>query len=167
VRAAGTVGGGRARGAVMKVLGWTLLIASILLHFSVCEWRERGSSSSRIIGFVHAREQFRVRTGPSPFSYTYNVLGAGFWGLVIPALLAGGGVFLIVKGPNTSPTSNASAAHAQGQVKPPQASHPPQPPPPPSSNPKLAPCPDCGRHVSRLAQSCPQCGRPLSQEKPE
>ena len=25
----------------------------------------------------------------------------------------------------------------------------------------LCPCPDCGRPVSRLAQSCPQCGRPL------
>ena len=25
----------------------------------------------------------------------------------------------------------------------------------------LAPCPDCGRLVSRLAKACPQCGRPL------
>ncbi len=29
------------------------------------------------------------------------------------------------------------------------------------SNPNLAPCPDCGRLVSRQAVSCPQCGRPL------
>jgi hypothetical protein len=30
------------------------------------------------------------------------------------------------------------------------------------ANPNLVPCPDCGRHVSRLAKSCPNCGRPLS-----
>ncbi len=31
-----------------------------------------------------------------------------------------------------------------------------------SRNPNLFPCPDCGRHVSRLATSCPNCGRPLA-----
>jgi uncharacterized membrane protein len=31
-----------------------------------------------------------------------------------------------------------------------------------SANPNLFPCPDCGRHVSRLAASCPNCGRPLA-----
>lgn len=31
-----------------------------------------------------------------------------------------------------------------------------------STNPNLAPCPDCGRYVSRLAVSCPNCGRPLA-----
>jgi len=36
----------------------------------------------------------------------------------------------------------------------------------PRANPKLIPCPDCGRHVSRLAPSCPQCGRPLTPERP-
>lgn len=29
-------------------------------------------------------------------------------------------------------------------------------------NPNLAPCPDCGRLVSRQATNCPQCGRPLN-----
>ena len=33
-----------------------------------------------------------------------------------------------------------------------------------SANPNLFPCPDCGRHVSRLAKSCPNCGRPFSSE---
>ena len=33
-------------------------------------------------------------------------------------------------------------------------------------NPNLYPCPDCGRHVSRLATTCPQCGRPLAPEGP-
>jgi len=32
------------------------------------------------------------------------------------------------------------------------------------TNPNLFPCPDCGRHVSRLAKSCPNCGRPFSSE---
>ena len=32
------------------------------------------------------------------------------------------------------------------------------------ANPNLFPCPDCGRHVSRLAKSCPNCGRPLASE---
>lgn len=32
---------------------------------------------------------------------------------------------------------------------------------------KLIACPDCGRHVSRMAPSCPQCGRPLAPEKTE
>lgn len=31
-----------------------------------------------------------------------------------------------------------------------------------SANPNLFPCPDCGRHVSRLAAFCPNCGRPLA-----
>lgn len=32
-----------------------------------------------------------------------------------------------------------------------------------SANPNLFPCPDCGRHVSRLAK-CPNCGRPFASE---
>jgi hypothetical protein len=35
-----------------------------------------------------------------------------------------------------------------------------------STNPNLFPCPDCGRHVSRLAASCPNCGRPLASKGP-
>ena len=31
-----------------------------------------------------------------------------------------------------------------------------------AQNANLAPCPDCGRLVSRLAPNCPQCGRPLT-----
>ena len=33
--------------------------------------------------------------------------------------------------------------------------------PPPATN--IAPCPDCGQLVSRLAPTCPHCGRPLKQ----
>ena len=29
------------------------------------------------------------------------------------------------------------------------------------TNPKLTPCPDCGRFVSLRATTCPQCGCPL------
>lgn len=29
------------------------------------------------------------------------------------------------------------------------------------TNPKLTPCPDCGRFVSLRAETCPQCGCPL------
>lgn len=32
-------------------------------------------------------------------------------------------------------------------------------------NPKLAHCPDYGKHVSRLAAACPHCGRPLTTER--
>lgn len=43
----------------------------------------------------------------------------------------------------------------------------PSPPTSPGeSNPKLTACPDCGRHVSRLAAMCPHCGRPLAADKP-
>ena len=35
---------------------------------------------------------------------------------------------------------------------------------PAPADPNLSPCPDCGRHVSRLAKSCPNCGRPFSSE---
>lgn len=37
---------------------------------------------------------------------------------------------------------------------------PPNPPPyqPPAAQPKLFPCPDCGRMISRMAAFCPQCG---------
>jgi hypothetical protein len=35
------------------------------------------------------------------------------------------------------------------------------------ANPQLTHCPDCGRHVSRLAATCPHCGRPLAAEKDE
>jgi len=33
-------------------------------------------------------------------------------------------------------------------------------------NRRLTHCPDCGRHVSRLARVCPHCGRPLTPERP-
>lgn len=28
------------------------------------------------------------------------------------------------------------------------------------TNPNLVSCPDCGRQISRMAQSCPGCGKP-------
>ncbi len=31
---------------------------------------------------------------------------------------------------------------------------------------KLAPCPDCGHPVSRMAEACPGCGRPLRRPEP-
>lgn len=44
--------------------------------------------------------------------------------------------------------------------------HSPSPVTPPEEhNPKLTHCPDCGRHVSRLAATCPHCGRPLAPQK--
>ena len=48
----------------------------------------------------------------------------------------------------------------------PVASNPPTVVQPPSeeNNPKLTHCPDCGKHVSRLAVACPHCGRPLNGE---
>ena len=36
-----------------------------------------------------------------------------------------------------------------------------------ADNPKLTHCPDCGKHVSRLATTCPHCGRPLGIEREE
>lgn len=42
-------------------------------------------------------------------------------------------------------------------------STPPQPVAPLVSNPKLFPCPDCGRSCSKSAPACPQCGRPFAQ----
>jgi rubredoxin len=38
-------------------------------------------------------------------------------------------------------------------------------PPSEEQNPKLTHCPDCGKHVSRLAASCPHCGRPLEENQ--
>jgi len=38
-------------------------------------------------------------------------------------------------------------------------------PPSDEDNPKLTHCPDCGKHVSRLAASCPHCGRPLKDDQ--
>ncbi len=29
------------------------------------------------------------------------------------------------------------------------------------ANPKLRPCPDCGKMVSKAAEFCPNCGRPF------
>ncbi len=34
------------------------------------------------------------------------------------------------------------------------------------SSAKLAPCPDCGHAVSRLAEACPNCGRLLRRPEP-
>lgn len=70
------------------------------------------------------------------------MIGIGLWELVVIlgllALLVGGVVVVIVVVLTTSKR------------------------PVDSANPNLFPCPDCGRHVSRLAASCPNCGRPLT-----
>jgi hypothetical protein len=29
----------------------------------------------------------------------------------------------------------------------------------------LIPCPDCGKQVSRIAESCPDCGRPIKRRQ--
>ena len=70
------------------------------------------------------------------------MVGIGLWELVIIlgvlALLVGGVVVVIVVALTTAKRQGGSV------------------------NPDLFPCPDCGRHVSRLAASCPNCGRPLA-----
>jgi hypothetical protein len=127
--------------SAMRPLGYTLLLVAILLHLSVCEWQELGNSQSRIVWRIHAREQFRLRD-PRPNDYVpppYNVMAAGFSGLIVPALVAGIGLLMILR-PESHLATTAPA----------------------SPNPKLVPCPDCGRQVSRLATSCPQCGRPFT-----
>ena len=84
---------------MLKVFGWTLIIAAVLMHFTVCEWSDSGSRG-QIILFIHAREQFgeRSRNSYSGYSYKYNIVGAGFWGLVVPTVIAGTGIALIHHG---------------------------------------------------------------------
>jgi hypothetical protein len=79
----------------MKVMGWTLIVAAVLTHFAFCEWEQKKTSSSLVIPFIHAREQFAE--WQRGVGWKWNIAGATVWGLVVPTLLAGGGVALIVK----------------------------------------------------------------------
>ena len=68
---------------VLKVIGWTLVAAAVLLHFSVCRWDEPFGSDV-IFFFVYARQNV-----PLPV--------AGVLGLVLPALAAGTGFAFITR----------------------------------------------------------------------
>ena len=136
----------------MRPFGYTLICAAVLMHFCFCEWDDH-SEYNHIVGWIHAKDEL------SP-------TGAGFWGLVVPAIIAGGGVAMILHVENAEGRRKAVQG-AKPRTIPARLPAPPLGPPPPPivptvvENPKLKPCPDCGRMVSRLAPSCPQCGRPL------
>jgi hypothetical protein len=78
----------------LQVVGWTLIVAAVLMHFSVCEW-DSTTRNSQIIWFVHAREQFIEHDHFGNPTDKYNIFGAGFWGLVIPVCIAGSGIAII------------------------------------------------------------------------
>lgn len=145
----------------LLVVGWTLLGAAVLLHFSVIEWGT-GGGARHIILFFHARDQFRL----SGDSSTYNVAGASFWGLVIPFLLAGAAIAVITRAkavgaagpsPPVTPQASPKPSPPAATAKPPQAAATP----PTAAPSRLRPCPDCNRSVSRRAPACPGCGCPL------
>ena len=74
----------------MKIMGSTLIVMAVLLHFSLCEWNfGLHDPRAAVVPFVLARQQFQKADGE------YNIAGAGFWGLVIPVLLGGGGIALL------------------------------------------------------------------------
>lgn len=151
----------------MKVLGWTLIVAAILMHFCFCDWCDPTSSiyaDRQIVAWFYAKEMFRYVTEVSRYgspSYGYNTAGAGFWGLVIPALVAGSGFALQMWRPR-QPSGNRSGLHETQRAAPPQPPLIVIPSPQVIANPNLLPCPDCGRQVSRRAASCPSCGCPIS-----
>lgn len=145
----------------LLVVGWTLLGAAVLLHFSVIEWGT-GGGARHIILFFNARDQFRL----SGDSSTYNVAGASFWGLVIPFLLAGAAIAVITRAkavgaagpsPPVTPQASPKPSPPAATTKPPQAAASS----PPAAPSRLRPCPDCNRSVSRRAPACPGCGCPL------
>lgn len=199
----------------MKAIGWTLIAAAVLMHFCFCEWDEWDAygrnSESQIVGFIYAKETARREIAGRE---GYNTAGAGFWGLVLPTLMAGGGIALIKYGGDKEKRHRRSStgtqkaresrqqtagfgrcAHCGGWIATTATSchHCGKPVPSPKvveadktlgewfdlleehtesevvsepANPKLVPCPDCGRQVSGLAESCPQCGRPLRSKGP-
>lgn len=62
------------------------MVVAVMMHFTFCEWESYGSESSRIVAFVHAREQI-----------SSNAMGAAFWGMVVPTHITGSGIALIHK----------------------------------------------------------------------
>lgn len=135
--------------------------------------------------YVAGRE-FSYAYDPGHLTYRCNTVLAGLLGIVLPGLMIVGGVTLAVFGHRcptqfpsaTSPLSRANrgppaeatlpvdrwlnSVHGASPPVTPVSVMPSPPPIDPATNPRLFPCPDCGRYVSRLASSCPQCGRPLT-----
>jgi hypothetical protein len=76
----------------MKPLGIALIMAAFLLHISCCKYDDE--TDARIISPICARDYFRVNNNPSQ----YNTVLAGLFGLVIPVITIGGGIYLIQLG---------------------------------------------------------------------
>jgi predicted RNA-binding Zn-ribbon protein involved in translation (DUF1610 family) len=71
----------------MKTIGWTLVAAAIAMHFCFCEWWSNfGPGDRNIFGFIYAKEALGK-----------NTVGAGFWGVVIPVLIAGAGAAILIR----------------------------------------------------------------------
>lgn len=136
----------------LRVLGWTLIVAAVAMHFSAIEWRIEGSHS-QIFLFLHAREQFKL-IPDNAYSGPYDVMKAGFFGLVVPVLIAGQGIIALQR----AKSKGMEAASA------PEAPQTCDLSPPPAHG-RFRPCPDCDRAVSRKATSCPICGCPLVPEE--
>ena len=169
------------KGRGMKILGWILISVAVVVHFSCCEWDldQWGSSDAtrQIFGPFLARNAFGYTSG-SGFNTVRgcNTVLAGFLGLALPTVVAGAGIACLL----VSPSSPAILEHLRSYLGPWGPSGYQEPDTKPSTekpstarpgdvesdrpNPRLLPCPDCGRLVSRLATSCPQCGRPLDSQ---
>lgn len=133
----------------MRIAGWILIVMAVVLHFSVCAWGLYGWQSCIVpfLPFVHAREQFYIHSSES-----YNTMGAGFWGLMIPVALAAAGIGLIRRAAEIKAILAQIVARAAG---PRRSTEQVTPPPIPSvvspTNPKLPPCPDGGRMTNSEA----------------
>ena len=120
----------------MTGIGWCLIIGGAILHFTLIDdivWAVR-------------------------YSPIGDGVAAGVLGLVVPAIMIIGGYALITRASDSAPQFKKPAGPNVAEITWPE---PEKGSEPEEENPKLIPCPDCGRNVSRLAVSCPQCGRPL------
>jgi hypothetical protein len=143
--------------------GLALLIIAPIMHFCCCDWDSTSfPKEGQIIGFIYARDEFRTRN-PAPTPDQWNIVEAGFLGIIVPIVIGIGGLFLITRpGPPVASLPNATRSPASNTEN------------PRGWNMDLSDgievqwdCPSCGQQfttgsdVSMRYNFCPYCRAPL------
>ena len=125
----------------MKGTGWTLIIAAVILHFTIIEWHAATSGRGHIFAFLFARSSTKLVGEHGKEVRTFNKQLSGVLGLVVPAAMIAGGFVLINRAFDNEEQAKKMVARITR----------PEPEPDCDSDsedhPKLIPCPDCGRNA--------------------
>ena len=81
----------------MKGTGWTLIIAAVILHFTMIRWENATWGDSHIFAFFHAKPFTKLVREHGTKVITHNKRLSCVLGLLVPAIMTTSGFALIIR----------------------------------------------------------------------